>query len=299
MEVSYLAAFLGGLLTLFAPCAAMLLPSFFAYAFTSRRTLAARTLVFFIGLLVVMVPLGAFAGTLGALIRGHSHTVTLIAGIAVIVLGILQFFAVTFPTPSLTRPHPVTHSEPASTQAPSVSVASAARVAREASPVRAGEPSVPAVFALGVGYGLAGVGCSGPILGAVLSFVTLGGSVLSGIALMISFSLGMILPVAILAAVWDALRISERSWLKPHPVTIFGRRTTRMNMLSGVLFIVLGAALVFFGGYIGLPSLLSVNQQISLESHIMNAVSGVPSGLFLAFIAILFVLAIVVVRERR
>lgn len=297
MQVSYLAAFLGGILTLFAPCAAMLLPSFFAYAFTSRRTLALRTVVFFLGLLVVMVPLGAFAGTLGAFIRGHSQTVTLIAGIAVIVLGIAQMFGVTFPTPSLRRARP-SESHDLGGKTPTVTVASASRVALESKP-RGGEPSAPAVFALGVGYGLAGVGCSGPILGAVLSFVTLGGSVLGGALLMMSFSLGMILPVAVLAVVWDALNLSHAAWLKPRPVKLLGHQTTRMNIISGVLFIILGAILVFFGGYIGLPSLLSDSQQVGIESRIMAAVSGVPSGLFLAFVAVVVVLALVMIRERR
>lgn len=297
MQVSYLAAFLGGILTLFAPCAAMLLPSFFAYAFTSRRTLALRTFVFFLGLLVIMVPLGAFAGTLGAFIRGHSQTVTLTAGVAVIVLGIAQMFAVTFPIPSLRRTRP-SEAHELGIKAPTVTAASASRVALESAP-RGGEPSAPAVFALGVGYGLAGVGCSGPILGAVLSFVTLGGSVLGGALLMTSFSLGMILPVALLAMVWDALNLSHAGWLRPHPVKLLGRQTTRMNIISGVLFIALGAILVFFGGYIGLPSLLSDSQQVSIESRIMAAVSGVPSGLFLAFVAIVVVLAVVMIRERR
>ncbi|MDO5728637.1 MAG: cytochrome c biogenesis CcdA family protein [Actinomycetaceae bacterium] len=295
--MSYLAAFLGGILTLFAPCAAMLLPSFFAYAFTSRRTLAVRTFVFFLGLLVIMVPLGAFAGTLGAFIRSHSQTVTLVAGIAVMVLGVLQLFAVTFPTPSLAH-HRLAESHETEVKAPVVTAESASRVALASAP-RTGEPSAPAVFALGVGYGLAGVGCSGPILGAVLSFVTLGGSVLGGALLMTSFSLGMILPVAILAFIWDALNLSQTSWLKPRPITILGRQTTRMNIVSGLLFFLLGAILVFFGGYIGLPSLLSGSQQVSIESRIMAAVSGVPSGLFLALIAIITILAVVIIRERR
>ena len=35
MDIGYLSAFLGGLLSLLSPCSIMLLPAFFAYAFNS------------------------------------------------------------------------------------------------------------------------------------------------------------------------------------------------------------------------------------------------------------------------
>jgi len=46
-EVGVLAAFAAGVLALLSPCSALLLPSFFAYAFASRRALVARTFVFY------------------------------------------------------------------------------------------------------------------------------------------------------------------------------------------------------------------------------------------------------------
>src|SRR2546425_793649 len=46
LEVSFAAAFAGGVLSLLAPCSALLLPAFFAYAFTSRTELFGRTLLF-------------------------------------------------------------------------------------------------------------------------------------------------------------------------------------------------------------------------------------------------------------
>jgi len=48
--IGYLAAFLGGVLTLLSPCSALLLPAFFAYAFASRSRLLGRTAVFYAGL---------------------------------------------------------------------------------------------------------------------------------------------------------------------------------------------------------------------------------------------------------
>ena len=56
VEVAYLAAFLGGVLSLLSPCSALLLPAFFAYAFQSRRRLLAKTVVFYVGLATTLVP---------------------------------------------------------------------------------------------------------------------------------------------------------------------------------------------------------------------------------------------------
>jgi cytochrome c biogenesis protein CcdA len=49
IEIGYLAAFLGGVLTLLSPCGALLLPSFFAYAFDRPGVLLSRTGVFYAG----------------------------------------------------------------------------------------------------------------------------------------------------------------------------------------------------------------------------------------------------------
>lgn len=277
MDISYLGAFLGGALLVFAPCSAMLLPAFFAYAFTSRKTLLARTLVFTLGALVVLVPLGAFAGTLGALIRQYSQWVITAAGVLVIALGIMQAFAVTFRVPQW----------------------ASRLMTPRASNDKAGAPSNLAVFLLGIGYAIAGVGCSGPILGAVLSFATVGGSTWTGATLMATFTLGMILPVAILAFLWDVFKLSEKSWLRPRPVRFLGRDTTLMNVISGILFVLLGVILVFFGGQTGLPSVLSAAQQVALESKIMEAVAGVPSLLFFALATVIVALIVVTIRERR
>ncbi len=60
--VGLLGAFLGGLASLLSPCSALLLPSFFAYAFDRTRLLVQRTVAFWVGLCVVLVPLGPASG---------------------------------------------------------------------------------------------------------------------------------------------------------------------------------------------------------------------------------------------
>jgi cytochrome c biogenesis protein CcdA len=57
VEASYLAAFLGGALSLLSPCSALLLPAFsIAYAFGRREELVKKTALFYLGLAALWLP---------------------------------------------------------------------------------------------------------------------------------------------------------------------------------------------------------------------------------------------------
>src|SRR5215204_185537 len=90
VEVSFLASFLGGLLSLLSPCSALLLPAFFAYAFQSRSELVGRTVVFYLGLCATLVPLGMGISAVSALVYGHRSTLITASGLVIIALGVLQ-----------------------------------------------------------------------------------------------------------------------------------------------------------------------------------------------------------------
>ena len=142
-QTSFAVAFLGGLAALFSPCAAMLLPSFFAFAFTRTGTLVGRIALFFVGLLATLVPLGLAAGSLGRALPVDVATLLRIGAVLLIGLGALTLTGRSLPVPGL----------------------------------RAGaDPASPlAIVVLGASYGLAS-GCTGPILGSVLTLAALGAS---------------------------------------------------------------------------------------------------------------------------
>ncbi|MGH7753643.1 MAG: cytochrome c biogenesis CcdA family protein, partial [Gemmatimonadales bacterium] len=69
-----LAAFLGGLVALLAPCCvSVMLPAYLATGFRRRSGILAATLVFALGVATVIVPIGLGATALVALVSGH-HT---------------------------------------------------------------------------------------------------------------------------------------------------------------------------------------------------------------------------------
>jgi cytochrome c biogenesis protein CcdA len=225
VEVSLLASFLGGLLSLLSPCSALLLPAFFAYAFQSRDELVGRTAVFYLGLCATLVPLGMGISALSALVYGHRSTLITVSGLVIIAFGVLQSLGGGFASGPIERLR--------------------GRI-RGSSPV--------ATFLLGSVYGFAGF-CSGPILGAVLTVAASSGSVLRGAGLLATYAAGMAAPLFLMALLWDRLDLGHRRWLRGREISLGALRFHTTNLLSGLIFIATGVLFIAFEGTSGLEGL--------------------------------------------
>lgn len=257
MSINFTIAYLGGLVTFLAPCGAFLLPAFFACAFEDRSRLLQRILVFLSGLIIALVPLGFAAGGLGGWLLSNSHLLTLIVGVIITLLGIAQVLAL--PLPKLPLPK---------------ALGGATR------------PSVIGIFLFGISYGLAGSGCTGPILGAVLSAATLTGSSLRGGALMFWYALGMFTPVALLSLIWGSLTARQQRLFHPRPLKFLGRQTTWGSLISGLVFTLVGVLLLITRGT-NISSLLTSGQQVTLETKISKLAGMLPDFLLPLLIVLL------------
>lgn len=258
-DIGYAVALFGGIATILSPCAAMLLPAFFAYAFTSATTLVGRTFVFYAGLLTTLVPLGALSGGIGALLVAERSWVVAAAALVVVMLGVVQMLGI--PLPGLTR----------------------RGGADSASPV--------AIYSLGLAYGVAGV-CSGPILGSVLTVAALGGNAFYGAMLLVVYATGMVVPVLLLALLWARLDLASARWLRPRPVQLGRFSTTVGNLVSGGLFVLVGVLLLLTEGTASLGGVLGVGAQQNLETTMVALGRRVPDlAVVLAIVAFLGLLA--------
>lgn len=253
MEIGYAGAFVGGVLTLLSPCAVMLLPSFFAYAFGTRGNLVGRTGLFLAGLLTTLVPLGIGAGLLGGLLAAHRQALVGAGSGLVVALGIATALGVSLPGPG--RSGRVT-------------------------------PEPSAVFVLGMTYGLAGT-CAGPILGSLLTVVAVSGSSFYGGLLFAWYALGMVLPLFVLAALWDRFDLSRAAWLRPRELRLGPIRTTVTALVSGLLLVGLGVLMISSEGTAGLPGPLDVAAQAELELQARAGTAGVPDLVMLLAAALL------------
>ncbi|MDO5746631.1 MAG: cytochrome c biogenesis CcdA family protein [Actinomycetaceae bacterium] len=275
MPISYATAYIGGLVTILAPCAAMLIPAFFAYAFTSRTKLVSRTLIFFLGLSCALIPLGLAAGSVGSLLSQHRSQVSLIAGIIIVILGIILAFSLPFPH---------------------LRLPSRKRTSGRSAEDNAATPL--AVFLLGVSYGLAGAGCTGPILGATLVVASHTGSAFQGGTVMAFYSFGMVTPVALLALLWDTFDIGSKRFLRPRPIRLFGQDTTVGSIISGVLFILLGLGLIITGGLTDF-SILDAFEQQHLETRIMEALNSIPNWIFIVLLTAVVALTVLALSGKK
>ncbi|MEG2924161.1 MAG: cytochrome c biogenesis CcdA family protein, partial [Oscillospiraceae bacterium] len=95
--MQYFISFLEGIVTFVSPCLLPMLPiyiSYFAAGQNDKKHGALKnSLGFVLGFTIVFVTMGAFAGTIGALLARYTHAVNIISGIVVIVFG-LNFLGV-------------------------------------------------------------------------------------------------------------------------------------------------------------------------------------------------------------
>jgi cytochrome c biogenesis protein CcdA len=261
VEVSFLASFLGGLLSLLSPCSALLLPAFFAYAFLSRGELVGRTVVFYLGLCATLVPLGMGISAVSALVYGHRSILITVSGLLIIAFGVVQLAGGGFSFGPIER-------------------------LRE----KIKGTSIVTTFCLGAVYGFAGF-CSGPILGAVLTVAASSGSALRGAGLLAAYAAGMAAPLFLLALFWDRLDLGHHRWLRGRGVSLGGLRLHTTNLLSGMMFVAIGLLFIASEGTSGLEALYAsggaTDLTFSAEPRVEALSEGVPISVTLAVLGVL------------
>ena len=266
MEISVLAAFLGGSLALLSPCGALLLPGYFASSVTNRAGLLLHGAVFFLGLVLTLVPLGVGAGLVGTLFIAHRGTLITVTSLVLIGLGVLHALGLGLDpariVPVLGR-------------------------ARQASARGRG---LPRTLLLGAVGGIAGF-CAGPILGAVLTLAMGHGSVMLAAALLALYGAGMVVPLMLLALLWRRLGPGTTALLRGRGITLLGRRLHTANLLTGVLIIAVGVLFWTTDGLVTLPSPVPTGTLARWQEGLaVLSGTGVQIGLILAAAALALVL---------
>jgi len=183
-DVTIFAALFAGLVSFLSPCVLQLVPPYLVYlAGTSLERLAEAeppplvkrdtviaAVLFVAGFSTVFVALGASASMIGALMRLYSNELAIIAGIAIIVMG-LHFFGLT--------PIAFLHRQ--------------ARI-HVAKPV-----GLWGAYVMGLAFALGWTPCIGPILAAILAIAASQATVAKGAGLLAVYSLGLGLPFIVAA----------------------------------------------------------------------------------------------------
>jgi cytochrome c-type biogenesis protein len=184
MNVSILAALVAGMLSFLSPCVLPLVPPYLVYLtgtslerFADAQTrprLRGHTVlaafVFVLGFSTVFVALGASASAVGALVRAYSADLAIVAGIAIIIMG-LHFLGVT-PIAWLMQEKRVQVAKPV---------------------------SLWGAYLMGLAFALGWTPCIGPILAAILAIAASEATVAKGAGMLAVYSLGLGVPFIVAA----------------------------------------------------------------------------------------------------
>ncbi|MGD8151206.1 cytochrome c biogenesis CcdA family protein [Ornithinimicrobium sp. Y1694] len=241
MDIGLITAFVGGVLALLSPCAALLMPAFFASTVGTGPRLVLHGGVFYLGLLVVLVPLGLGAGMLGSLFVTHRQAIVLIASVVLILLGAAQALGFGF-DPSRLLPGPDLHAQAAS------------------------RTGVVKTLLLGAASGIAGF-CAGPILGAVLTLAAARGDAVGAALLLAVYGAGMVVPLLIIAVLWQRLGTRGQRLLRGRAFTVLGRQLHTTSVITGLLIMGVGVLFWTTNGLVGAPEILPLDAQAWLQER--------------------------------
>lgn len=242
MEISLLTAFLGGVLAILSPCGALLLPAFFASVIGRRMRLLVHGAVFFLGLVITLVPLGLGLGAVGNLLTTYRDALIIATAVILVVLGLAQAAGFGF---DMAKALP------------------GAEGLQQRAHRRTG---VLRTLLLGAASGVAGF-CAGPILGAILTLAVAQGNSLGAGLMLAVYGLGMVAPLMVLAAVWDRLGPRAMTLLRGRGFRFLGRDLHTTSMITGLLIAGVGVLFWTTNGLVSAPSLVPAGIQRGLQSY--------------------------------
>lgn len=221
LDVSVWAAFVAGLLSFISPCVLPIVPPYLCYlagvsveelkgdaatTATSRRVLLS-SIAFVFGFAVVFVALGATASVVGQSIAQHFDTLSIIAGVLIIAMG-LHFLGV-FRIGLLYRE---------------------ARVQVDSKPA-----GLVGAFVMGLAFAFGWTPCVGPVLAAILFVAGSSDTIWNGAGLLFVYALGLGIPF-ILAGAFAGRFLKWASSFRKHMGTV-EKVMGGFLILTGILFI--------------------------------------------------------------
>jgi len=215
-DPGWLLAVTAGLLSFLSPCVAPLIPGYLSFlagsagigapgARSETERVLTVSLLFVLGFSAVFVLLGAGAAVFGAVLEAYRAELTRLAGVVMILMGLLVSGIVQ--VPFLYQERRVVH-----------------LIDRPYGPLGA--------VAVGMAFALGWTPCIGPILAAILLYAGAAETVERGAMLLLAYSLGFGVPFVLVALGWRRA-LGLLGWAKRHGQSL--------NFGSGALLISLGA----------------------------------------------------------
>ena len=203
--MQYFISFLEGIITFISPCLLPMLPIYVSYFAgggenTSTRRTLKNALGFVLGFTLVFIAMGALAGTVGSFFKGHQTLVDLISGVVVVFFG-LHFLGVL-----------------------------------KLNLFRGMNTSIQGLgffssLLFGIIFSVGWTPCVGAFLGSALMLASQQGQALTGVGMLLCYSLGLGIPFVLSAVLIDRLK-GAFDFIK--------RNYRIINLICGGLLILVG-----------------------------------------------------------
>ncbi|MBI2661019.1 hypothetical protein HYX09_01990 [Candidatus Woesearchaeota archaeon] len=264
IAASLISAFIAGIAALFAPCCiTILLPAYLGSIFRQKHKVILMTFIFFLGLLTVFLPLGLGMAWLGQTLSQYHDTIFIIGGIFLALLGTLILLGIHFSLPFSV--YPTTKIVGASS-----------------------------VFVLGIFSAFATL-CCAPVLAGALALSVLPGSVLWGGIYSVTYVLGMVAPLFVIAYFIDKTNMVQKLnfFKKPISYSIFSKKVELrfVDVLAGATFLLMGA-LILYLAKAGRLAMQGSAYQTAVNIYMANITNSINTSI-LKIPAILWAFAIV------
>ncbi|MBI2109390.1 MAG: cytochrome c biogenesis protein CcdA [Parcubacteria group bacterium] len=256
-SASIIAAFLAGMVALFAPCCiTVLLPAYLASAFREKKHILKMTLVFFAGIAAILVPIGLGAAWLAEIFRDFHKEMYIVGGIFMLTLSVLSISGKGLSLVPMPK-----------------------RVLKTA-----GMQNSKSVFFLGMFSGAA-TSCCAPVLAGAMALAVVSAAFWKAIIVTFAYVFGMTFPLFIAAYFYDRLQIENSTFIKGRLLEIkIGSKIMFIhstNMLAEVVFLIMGIVLLtlaFTENAFWSPSLQAdIGKSLNLWSQkAFSALSTVP-----------------------
>lgn len=217
--MQYIITFLEGIISFISPCMLPMLPiyiSYFAGGAGKSKSPLTGAISFVCGFTLVFCLLGLFAGSIGALLMRYQTSVNIISGSIVVLFGLSYLEVIRIP---LFR--------------------GAARAGNITNSFSA--------FLFGIVFSVSLTPCVGAFLGSALMMASGSGTALKGVTLLLTYSLGMGIPLILSAVLIEKLGTV---------FTVIKKNYRIINLVSGIFLIIVGISMItgFFGSILNLFS---------------------------------------------
>lgn len=221
--VTFAMALLAGVVSISSPCVLPLLPGVMAYS-TEKSKLTPLAIV--LGLALSFTMMGVASSIFGAFLMGYMDYIKILSGVLIIIMGLYV----------LSR----------TVEDLLLGVWQRLPLSRVARPSTDNEGFLGGIL-LGVSLGIVWMPCVGPMLAAILTIVAQQGTVLYGASLLLTYSLGLAIPMLLVAYSSNLLSDKLRDASKYSMV---------LRKVAGVILLLVGVYYLSMLGF--LPSIPSI-----------------------------------------